>query len=88
MEYVPSGQTEEQALTAVEPEYLPAGHPKHTALEVPDKAVDDVPAGHGVSAVDPAGQKFPAVHAEVVEVVAQYDPAEQVTADVEVPPAQ
>ena len=75
-------------MTAVEPEYLPAAHPKHTALEFPDEAVDDVPAGHGVSAVDPAGQKFPAVHAAVVEVVAQNDPAEQVTADVKVPPAQ
>ena len=42
---------------------MPAAHTAHVAFENAEDALEDVPAGHCVMALEPTGQYEPAVHA-------------------------
>ncbi len=44
-------------------EYVPAAHTVHVAFENAEVALEDVPAGHCVMALEPTRQYEPAVHA-------------------------
>lgn len=65
-------------VTACRPVVAQYEPPGHTVGAVMDADAHSAPAGHVTSAVEPAGQYLPAVHAPVGETrpaVAQYEPA-------------